>query len=523
MKRLGLVTAMASLGAGLLAGPPASAAVTAAPTITWGKCAVSGPDDPMNQAECAQVPVPLDHGKPNGRKIYIAISRIKATDRANYQGVLLVNPGGPGGSGLAYSAGLARWLAGVGHAETAARYDIIGFDPRGVGSSRPAISCDPGYFTPVRPDYNVTTVAQERAWLDKSKAYADACARKYGWMLPYMRTSDVARDMDVIRRALGQNKISYYGFSYGTYLGATYGTLFPTRVKRMVLDGNVNPKEIWYQAQLSQNVAFERNMKLWWRWIAKYDSLYRLGTTQEAVERKYYAIRAAAKRKPIGGMVGPSELDDIMLTASYSTGWYHLLATALSDWATKQDPELLLALVNPGGEDNDFAVYNAVLAADAKWPKKWSTWHRDAVRTYPKAKFATWNNVWFNAPVHFWKVKGGPALKLNGKGMPGVLLVQSELDAATPYQGGLEMHKVLPSSRLVVELSGKTHSNTLNGNACLDDKVAAYLNDGTLPPSRKGPDAYCQAVPELNDPDPLGARTMATTQVPGKDLPIGIR
>jgi hypothetical protein len=102
-----------------------------------------------------------------------------------------------------------------------------------------------------------------------------------------------------------------------------------------------------------------------------------------------------------------------------------------------------------------------------------------------------------------------------------VLLVQSELDAATPYQGGLEMHKVLPSSRLLVELGGKTHSNTLNGNACLDNKVAAYLNAGKLPASKKGPDAYCKAVPALNDPNPAAVQT--TSSVPGKDLPVGIR
>ncbi|HEX2312674.1 MAG TPA: alpha/beta hydrolase [Thermomonospora sp.] len=521
MRRLVLVTAAASLGAGLLAAVPAHAEVAAAPAVKWGRCAVSGPDDPMNKAECAQVLVPLDHSRPNGRKISIAISRVKATDRRNYQGVLLVNPGGPGASGLAYSAGMARWLAAVGHPETAARYDIIGFDPRGVGSSKPALTCDPNHFKPVRPDYRPANAAQERAWLAKSKRYADACARTFGWMLPHMKTTDSARDVDALRRALGQQKISFYGFSYGTYLGATYGTLFPKRVKRMVLDGNVNHKEIWYQSQLSQNAAFERNMKLWWRWIAKWNSVYKLGTTQDAVEKRYYQIRAQARRQPIGGKVGPSELDDIVLTAGYSTGWYTILATALSNWAVKKDPALLLRLVNPGGDDNDFAVYNAVQAVDAKWPASWSTWHNDAVRTYPKAKFTTWSNTWFNAPIHFWKVKGRTSLKLSGRGLPGVLLVQSSLDAATPYQGGVEMHRVLPSSRLLVETGGKTHSNTLNGNACLDNKVAAYLNAGRLPASRKGPDAFCKAVPALNDPNPTAARSAG--QVPGKDLPVGIR
>ncbi|REE99161.1 alpha/beta hydrolase [Thermomonospora umbrina] len=521
MKRLVLVTAAVSLGAGPLSAAPANAAPATASAVKWGKCAVSGPDDPMTKAQCAQVPVPLDHRRPNGRKISIAISRVKATDRRNYQGVLLINPGGPGGSGLAFSAGMARWLTAVGHPETAARYDIIGFDPRGVGSSKPALTCDPSHFNPVRPDYRPADAAQERAWLAKSKRYADACARKFGWLLPHMRTTDSARDMDVIRRALGRPKISFYGFSYGTYLGATYGTLFPKRVKRMVLDGNVNAKEVWYRSQLSQNAAFERNIRLWWRWIAKWNARYELGTTQAAVEKRYYQVRAQAKQQPIGGKIGPSELDDIVLNAGYNTGWYPLLATALSDWAVGKDAGLLLQLVNPGGEDNDFAVYNAVQAVDARWPAKWSTWHNDAVRTYPRARFNTWSNVWFNAPIHFWKVKGGPAFRLNGRGMPGVLLVQSSLDAATPYQGGVEMHRLLPSSRLLVEVGGKTHSNTLNGNACLDDRVAAYLNAGGLPASKKGPDAYCKAVPALNDPDPTAAR--GAGRVTGKDLPVGLR
>lgn len=522
MKRLVLVTAAVSLGIGTLAAVPASAAAPAAgPRIAWGKCAVSGPDDPMNKAECAQVKVPLNYRRPGGRKISIAISRIKATDRRNYQGVLLVNPGGPGGSGLAYSAGLSRWLTNVGHPETAARYDIIGFDPRGVGSSKPALTCDPNYSNPVRPDYVPHSAADERRWLAKSKRYADACARKFGWLLPYLRTTDAARDLDSIRAALGQSKISYYGFSYGTYLGATYGTLFRNRVKRMVLDGNVDAREVWYQAQLSQNRAFERNMKFWWAWIAKWNSVYKLGTKERDIEKLYYRVRAQAKLHPIGGKIGPDELDDIVLSAGYNTGWYIPFAAGLSAWVKEHKPGPLLEFLNPGGDDNGFAVYNAVQAVDAKWPPSWRKWHNDAVRTYPKARFNTWSNTWFNAPIHYWRAKGGPATKLNGRGLPGVLLVQSQLDAATPYPGGLQMHKLLPSSRLLVELGGKTHANTLNGNLCLDNKVAAYLNNGRLPASRRGPDAFCNALPALNDPNPTTIRSAG--RVPGKDLPIGGR
>ncbi|GAA4229026.1 alpha/beta hydrolase [Actinomadura meridiana] len=510
------VTASADTG-------PAGATAVAATGIDWGKCQVSGPDDPMNTAQCAQVAVPLDYRHPDGRKISIAVSRYKHTDDKNYQGVLFVNPGGPGGSGLAYAPALARWIGGVGHADVAAKYDIIGFDPRGVGSSQPALTCDPHYSDPIRPDYVPGSRKDEAAWIAKSRKYAQDCQKNFGWLLPHMRTTDAARDIDTIRAALGQKQISWYGFSYGTYFGATYATLFPSRVKRMVLDGNVNPKTIWYDAQLEQDKAFERNMKSWWGWIAKWDSVYHLGTTEEAVEAKYYEVRAGAKKSPIAGKIGPDELDDIVLTAGYNTGYYIPFAQILSAWVNNEDPSGLLSWLNTGGDDNGFAVYNAVQAADVQWPRNWGKWHRDAEKLYRQGyHFNTWSNVWYNAPIAFWPFKGGPEFRLKGsRHLPGMLLVQSTQDAATPVVGGLEMHKVFPSSRLVFEVGGKTHANTLNGNACLDDKVAAYLDTGALPRSHRGPDAYCKAVPALNDPDPTAMTAKAAGGATGKDLPVG--
>jgi pimeloyl-ACP methyl ester carboxylesterase len=149
-------------------------------------------------------------------------------------------------------------------------------------------------------------------------------------------------------------------------------------------------------------------------------------------------------------------------------------------------------------DDNGFAMYNAVQGADARWPRSWSKWHSDAAKLYKQGyHFNTWGNVWFNAPVKYWPFQGGPKLKINAKGMTPALLVQSTLDAATPYPGGVEMHKLLPS-RLVAELGGKTHANTLNGNACLDDRVAAYLSTDALPKDKpgSGPDVTCKALPD---------------------------
>ncbi|WP_329256612.1 alpha/beta hydrolase [Actinoallomurus sp. NBC_01490] len=514
MKRLAVITAVAGVGlAGSAVAVSASAEATPAPAaIAWAKCA--GDDPYLANAECAQIQVPLDYGHPNGKKISVAISRVKHTDDAHYKGVLIGNPGGPGGSGLYLSGGLASWFSGAGHDEIPADYDIIGFDPRGVGASEPALTCDPHYSDPVRPDYVPHSVADEAAWLKKSKAYAEACAKRFGWLLPHLRTTDAARDIDAIRSALGQKQISYYGFSYGTYLGATYGTLFPQRVRHMILDGNVDDRGVWYDAQLEQDKAFERNIKFFFGWVAKYDSVYHLGTTEAKVEQAYYAIRAKAGKQAIGGEVGPDELDDTFLNAGYSTGWYEPTADVFSAYVTKGDASAITDFYENyvfSSDDNGFAMYNAVQAADARWPRNWSKWHNDAAKLYAQGyHYNTWGNVWFNAPVAFWPFQGGPKLKIKSRGMTPALLVQSTLDAATPYPGGEEMHKLLPS-RLVAEIGGKTHANTLNGNACLDDKVAAYLATDALPKDRpgNGPDATCKALP---DPVPAGAAAKASAR-----------
>ena len=531
MKRLKVISVVA--GAGVVAAtvtavtlqgqtPSSSATQAADVSVTAGSLAWAKCDDPsLAKSQCAQVKVPLDYRHPNGKKISVAVSRLKHTDTKHYKGVLIANPGGPGGSGLYLSEGLAGWFAGVDHPEIAAQYDIIGFDPRGVGASKPAVSCDPHFSDPVRPDYVPRTRAAETAWKKKSKAYAKACASKFGWLLPYLKTTDAARDIDAIRAALGQKQINYYGFSYGTYLGATYGTLFPKRVRRMILDGNVDDRGVWYDAQLEQDKAFERNIKFFFGWIAKYDSVYHLGATEKAVEKAYYKMRATAGKAAIGGKVGPDELDDTFLNAGYNTGWYEPIAEVFSGYVTKGDADSLAGFYTDNiftPDDNGFAMYNAVEAADARWPHNWSKWHRDAANLYKKGiKFNTWGNVWFNAPVAYWPFQGGPAPKLGTRSMTPALLVQSTLDAATPYPGGVEMHKLLPS-RLVAEIGGKTHANTLNGNACLDDKVAAYLNTGALPSAKagSGPDVTCKALPDPV-PSSVSAATVAK-KVPNRPL-----
>ncbi|MEU8033471.1 alpha/beta fold hydrolase, partial [Streptomyces sp. NPDC049099] len=179
--------------------------------------------------------VPLDYAQPNGAKIKIKVNRLPATaPKSKRQGPILLNPGGPGDSGLWMPA----YISGKIPQDVASTYDWIGFDPRGTNGSEPHVTCDAHYFDAERPDYQVSQ-GTSQAWLEKSAGYAADCAANWSWFLPHMTTVDNARDMDSIRRALGVQKINFYGGSWGTSLGSTYGQLFPSHVRRMVLDSIV--------------------------------------------------------------------------------------------------------------------------------------------------------------------------------------------------------------------------------------------------------------------------------------------
>ena len=279
------------------------------PGIAWGACADEGLR--ARGAECGFLAVPLDHAKPAGTKIRLAVSRIRHTTAVS-QGVMLVNPGGPGGSGLSLSV-LGDYVpGGAGKA-----YDWIGFDPRGVGASRPALTCDGDYAGYDRPPYVPDTAAVEKAWLKRAAGYAAACDRAGGPLLDHLKTTDTVQDMELLRRALGAGQINFYGFSYGTYLGQVYATLHPQRVRRMVLDGNVDPRRVWYDANLDQDIAFDKNMKIYFAWLAGHDAVYHLGTSGAAVEKLFYATQRRLTAKPAGGVIGPDELTDVFLQAGY--------------------------------------------------------------------------------------------------------------------------------------------------------------------------------------------------------------
>src|SRR3984885_5569974 len=374
----GTAAAPGASSAGPSAAPGSAAAAGSAAIVPqvsalhWQAC--SGQ---LAGLQCASLQVPLNYADPGGRKITIALSMAPATAPAGeQQGVMLVNPGGPGEPGRSLAGDVALGIS----PQVAATYDIVGFDPRGVGGSSPALSCDPNFFKGVRPDYIPANAAAEQVLISRAKSSAAACEQRFGWFLPYETTVNMARDMDQIRQAFGVEQLTYYGFSYGTYLGQVYGTLFPSHVRRMVLDSTVDPTGAWYADNISQDYAFQGRIEAFFAWTAKYDSTYHLGATAAQVQASYYEIRAKLKKTPIDGpdgpMIGPDELDDTILLGGYLNAVWPAFAQALSQYLNHGSDDALITQFQQWGaqSENTFAVYNAVECADVNWPRNWAKW-----------------------------------------------------------------------------------------------------------------------------------------------------
>ncbi len=203
----------------------------------------------------------------------------------------------------------------------AARYDVIGFDPRGVGAQQARADLRrPGkrYYEPPRPDNVPADEAAERVLLGRAETYAAGCWQPPAWLPPYMTTENAARDVEALRQALGEEKISRLGYSYGTYLGSVYATLFPDRVRRMVLDSVVDPTKVCYDANLDQNVAFDDRHRDFLDWVADNNDLFRLSDTEEDVSFAWYGMRKRLAERPAGGVDSPSELDDTFTVGGYN-------------------------------------------------------------------------------------------------------------------------------------------------------------------------------------------------------------
>ncbi|MER6410375.1 alpha/beta hydrolase [Streptomyces humidus] len=467
----------------------------AAEGVTFGKC----PDaqDLPGGMQCGTVAVPLDYAHPDGPRIKLSVSRAPATRRDPHnserrvprQGALVFNPGGPGGSGRYFPlVGLLPEWKRIG-----AAYDLVGYDPRGVGRSAPLSCQDPKrFFKGPSPAPAHPSESYKRERIAQAKAYARGCAKRSGSALRHYNSLNNARDLDVLRAALGEDRLTFMGASYGTYFGALYATLFPSHVRRMVFDAAVNPDpaQIWYRDNLGQSAAFESRWADLREWIAAHDDVYGLGDTADEVLHSYERARARLAAEPAGGKVGPGQLQGAFLQAAYYDDYWPGRAQALSEYL-KGDPKQLIAQAAPVLEaaaeaENANAVYTAVECNDAPWPTDWKVWDRDNTRLARVAPFETWDNVWANLPCAYWPVPRQRPLDVRtGRGeLPPTLILAAERDAAAPYAGALEMHRRLSGSVLVTERDAGTHGIAGGPNRCVNGYLDAYLLEGRLPARR---------------------------------------
>ena len=489
------------------------------PPIDWAPACASRSLQAAG-GRCGMLTVPLDYTRPNGEKIKIAVSEIKhKTSDAAAQGIMLVNPGGPGGSGLTLSR-LGAYVPNGGGDP----YDWIGFDPRGVGSSQPSLSCDGNYFPTNRPDYVPFTKTLVHFWWKKSAGYAKKCKQVGGNLLDHIKTTDTINDMESIRKAFDQKKINYYGFSYGTTIGQTYATLHPDRVRRMVMDGVTNPSDTPYTSNLNQDTAFEVTETKFFGWVAEHNDAYGLGTTTKQVRKLWFQMLDKSRQAAFDGQIGPDEWTDAFLGAGYYVyGWTDTAdafkAAVNGDYGPIED---LYAGANGAGpgSDNGFAIYLGTQCTDAKWPSSKSKIMKDNWRTYAKAPFETWANGWFNGPCRTWAGKADKAsTKIDGAKAPPVLLIEETFDAATPFPGAIEVRKRFPKSVLIEGVNGTTHAGSLSGVSCTDNRIADYLLTGALDKRVKGnqSDVKCDPVP-APEPANAGARRLTAPQGLPSDL-----
>jgi pimeloyl-ACP methyl ester carboxylesterase len=492
------------------------------PALVWGACPPAPPDmvrDPRQ--ECATVRVPLDYRKPNGRTIDVEVSRIATAKPGLRRGILLSNPGGPGVSGLDAPSLLAAFLP----VHVRDRYDPIGFDPRGVGSSTP-VTCGISPDTP--PDLFIPYPAPDGSIASNvafASTTAQGCAAHSGDLLPYLTTANTARDMDRIRRALGEPKLSYLGYSYGTYLGAVYASLFPQRTDRIILDSAVDPRRVWYDQFRTSSLGFALRLPDFTTWAAARDATYHLGATPSAVTGTYYAVAARLDQQPVtlpdGSVIAGNLFRLITSTLLEDDRNFPTLADfwqAMAGTGPPVSPAPRRPMFLPPADtapqvpaDNLRAAQYAVLCDDVAWPRDITTYARNVTidrRLFPGTAGAP-ANLW---PCAFWPYRPvEPPVGVTDLGPRNVLILQNLRDPNTPWITGYGLRQALGRRAAMVSVNQGGHGVYLLTNAtCANDLATTFLTHGTLPahdqlcPGQPPPDTAAGQPARLAPPGTLG-------------------
>ncbi|WP_282698109.1 alpha/beta hydrolase [Streptomyces sp. CC208A] len=455
--------------------------------LAWRDCGVPG-------FQCATLRAPLDYAKPDGPRIELAVSRVKATGPGKRIGSLLVNPGGPGGSAVDYLQG----YAGIGYPEPVrARYDMVAVDPRGVGRSEP-VDCLTGpemdAYTQIdqTPDDPVETAALEASF----KRFAAGCEKRTGAVLGHVSTVETARDMDILRAALGDEKLHYVGASYGTFLGATYAELFPGRVGRLVLDGAMDPSLSALDLNRDQTAGFETAFGAF-----AADCVTRpdcpLGTESvraagKALKKFFRDTDAAPVPTGEDRELGESLAATGVIAAMYDEGAWPQLREALTR-AIGGEGSALLSLADsyyerePDGSYANLMFANAAVnCLDLPPAYQGPADAEKAVPSFDEASpvFGT-GLAWAALNCTYWPSPAtGRPHRITAEGAAPILVVGTTRDPATPYRWAESLADQLSSGTLLT-YEGDGHTAYGRGSDCVDTAINTYLLEGTPPPAGK--------------------------------------
>ena len=435
--------------------------------------------------------MPFDYAKPDGPRFTLPVVKLPAADPAHRVGTLVINPGGPGGSGVQYALGARLEFP----AAVLARFDIVGFDPRGVGASQPALNCEngPQLDTFLATDDEPSDPAQRARVVAASTQFAVRCERNSAALLPYVGTPNAARDMDVLRAALGESRLTYLGKSYGTYLGAWYAQLFPHRVRALVLDGSVDPETSSLDATIAQAQGFQGAFGSFAAWCLTAPGCP-LGGTVAGAEAKVEALITRANSVPLASRLDDGQVaDGAMLLygvadALYSRSSWPILKAALAGAFTGDGTGLVelanqLYGRNPNGTYSTLA--NAVTAIDCldrPWPRSLAPWQSAASAAEKAAPMFGAAIVWGSLTCAYWPVPSYPQPQIKAAGAPPILVVGTLRDPATPYRWAQAMAGDLASG-VLLGWNGDGHTAYGEGSACIDTIVNDYLIDLAVPRS----------------------------------------
>ncbi|PRY59524.1 alpha/beta hydrolase family protein [Knoellia remsis] len=453
--------------------------------LQWERC--SG-------GQCAELEVPLDYAKPDGETIKVSVLRVPAKKQSKRIGSLVVNPGGPGGSGVDYARS-ADFIVGSGVRD---RYDVVGFDPRGVGRSAP-IDCltDSELDDFLGGDPTPDDAAEQTEFASGAKEFAAACGSNAGPLLGHVSTVDAAKDMDILRARLGEDKLDYLGKSYGTYLGATYADLFPELVGRFVLDGVVAPDLTSAEINLGQAKGFETATRAWAQYCID-EGDCPLGSSVDEVMQGIRDFLERVDEQPLtktGDAAVPELTEGWASTgiaaAMYDQGMWATLVEAMRA-ALKGDGSELMGLANtyadrnPGGgyNGNIMEVIYAVNCLDK--PESSSVPEHAAAAEASTKEAPTWGPflMWSSLTCGSWPVKtersSEPPKKVTAEGAPPIVVVGTTRDPATPYEWSVRLADQLAKSSLIT-YDGDGHTAYMRSNSCVDKPIDEFYLTGKVP------------------------------------------